>query len=208
MGSLQQYYLLSNADFELIRTRRGDENRLGMAIHIAILRHPGQGWQKGHVLPEAFIGWLADQLAIEAAVLNRYGLRDTTRSAHRFLAMRHLGLRLFASDDWKAAVTLAAQAAFETDEGRVIVARLMGELQKRHLILPGAVLIERLALKGRARARRLAAQAIIDALSIDQKMSLAGLLPYDSKLGQSRLTGCGVIRIQPALPVCTRFWSG
>lgn len=41
---LTRFYTLSRNDHGLIRTRRRDENRLGLAIHIALLRHPGQGW--------------------------------------------------------------------------------------------------------------------------------------------------------------------
>jgi hypothetical protein len=34
---------------ELIRTRRRDENRFGLAVHISLLRHPGHGWRDGVV---------------------------------------------------------------------------------------------------------------------------------------------------------------
>lgn len=61
---LVRFYTLSREDHGLIRTRRRDENRLGLTIHIALLRHPGQGWLDGSVLPEPFIMWLAEQLAL------------------------------------------------------------------------------------------------------------------------------------------------
>ena len=61
---LVRFYTLTREDHELIRTRRRDENRLGLAVHIALLRHPGQGWIDGMITPEPFIMWLAEQLAI------------------------------------------------------------------------------------------------------------------------------------------------
>ena len=62
LDELVQHYLLSSADLELIRTRRRAENQFGLAVHIALLRHPGQGWQDGVALPIAFLSWLGDQL--------------------------------------------------------------------------------------------------------------------------------------------------
>ena len=44
---LTRFYMLNREDHDLIRTRRRDENRLGLAVHIALLRHPGQGWIDG-----------------------------------------------------------------------------------------------------------------------------------------------------------------
>ena len=42
--SLERNYVLADEDLELISTRRRAANRLGLAVHIALLRHPGQGW--------------------------------------------------------------------------------------------------------------------------------------------------------------------
>lgn len=51
--------MLNREDHDLIRTRRRHENRLGLAVHIAQLRHPGQGWIDGTIMPEPFIMLLA-----------------------------------------------------------------------------------------------------------------------------------------------------
>jgi TnpA family transposase len=40
---VNRYYLLSESDLSLIAQRRGDENRLGMAVQMCLLRFPGQG---------------------------------------------------------------------------------------------------------------------------------------------------------------------
>jgi hypothetical protein len=58
---LIRHYLLLPSDLDLIRTRRRDENRLGLAVHFSLLRHPGQGWRDGVVLPDALLEWLGDQ---------------------------------------------------------------------------------------------------------------------------------------------------
>ena len=54
-ASLERNYVLADDDLDLICTRRSAENRLGLAIHIALLRHPGQGWLDGDDLPGPLI---------------------------------------------------------------------------------------------------------------------------------------------------------
>ena len=51
---LVRHYLLSPPDLELIRTRRRDGNRFGLAVHISLLRHPGQGWRDGATISPAY----------------------------------------------------------------------------------------------------------------------------------------------------------
>ncbi|MFT6671218.1 MAG: TnpA family transposase [Afipia broomeae] len=84
---LTRFYTLSRNDHGLIRTRRRDENRLGLAIHIALLRHPGQGWLDGLVLPQSFIMWLAEQLAMRDIDLAEYTRRRKTKSEHHQIAI-------------------------------------------------------------------------------------------------------------------------
>ena len=88
-ASLERNYVLADDDLDLIYTRRSAENRLGLAIHMALLRHPGQGWLDGDDLPGPLIRWLAEQVAVPSSALAGYGTRNATRS----LAIRHLGLR-------------------------------------------------------------------------------------------------------------------
>ncbi len=45
---LIRHYAFSETDLSLIRQRRGDANRLGVAVQLCLLRFPGQG-----LLPDA-----------------------------------------------------------------------------------------------------------------------------------------------------------
>ena len=188
-ASLERNYVLADEDLELIGTRRRAANRLGLAIHIALLRHPGQGWLEDMDLSGPVLLWLAEQVAVPLPVLTGYGIRGATRSNHRQLAMRHLGLQPFVSrDDMATAIELAARAAFDTDDGRLILERLTSDLKALRYVLPSAVRLERIGLAGRARARRLSAQALNDALDETHKSTLTELLRHDPTLDQSRLT--------------------
>ena len=59
IASLERNYLLADDDLDLIGTRRRPENRLGLALHIALLRHPGQGWHDDTEPPAPLVAWLA-----------------------------------------------------------------------------------------------------------------------------------------------------
>ena len=186
--SLERHYVLPDEDLALIATRRRDDNRLGLAVHLALLRHPGQGWLDSIEPPPSLIAWLAEQLAVPGEALDRYGVREPTRSGHRQLAIRHLGLHAFVPAEHRGgAIGLAARAAFDTDDGQTILERLTSGLKGQQLVLPSTDTLERIGLAGRARARRLAAQAINDALDARHKRALTTLLEPDQTLGRSRL---------------------
>ncbi len=186
--ALISHYPLSGEDIDLIRTRRRAENHLGPAVHISLLRHPGLGWSENIMPPAELIAWLAEQLQVDACTLEDYALRQNTRHEHHALAMRHLGLSSFGPEHVQQAEDIATKAAFATDHGFRIVETLIEELRRHRLVLPSADTIERLAPKGRARARREAAAALFDALSPEQRDSLQKLLVNDAAVGQTRLT--------------------
>ena len=189
IASLERNYLLSDDDLDLIGTRRRPENRLGLALHIALLRHPGQGWHDDSEPPDPLVAWLAEQIEVPFPSLARYGSRGATRSNHRRLAIRHLGLRPFVpAHDMRTAMDLAARAAFDTDNRRIILARVIDEIKAHRFVLPSAATLERIGLAGRARARRLSAQALNDALGDERKKALEALLEHDPGIGRSRLT--------------------
>jgi TnpA family transposase len=186
--ALIRHYLLSGDDIDLIRTRRRAENHLGFAVHICLLRYPGLGWSEDIMPPAELIAWLAEQLQIDACSLGEYAVRRNTRHEHHALAMRHLGLSPFGSEHVQQAEDIATRAAFATDHGVKIVETLIADLRKHRLALPSVDTLERLALKGRARARREAAAALFDALSLEQRDHLQALLVNDPSVGQTRLT--------------------
>ena len=95
VGSLERNYVLPNEDLDVIATRRCPDNRLGLAVHIALLRHPGQGWLEGLHPLAPLVAWLAEQVDVSSEALTRHAARGPTRSEHRRLAIRHLGLRAF-----------------------------------------------------------------------------------------------------------------
>jgi hypothetical protein len=81
-AGLIEYYILSEQDLSLIRRRRGDHNRLGISVQLALLRSPGVVLQADETPPEELINFLALQLNISSSVWEEYAQRDETRREH------------------------------------------------------------------------------------------------------------------------------
>jgi len=52
---LIRHYTFSEADLSLIRQRRGDANRLGVAVQLCLLRFLGQGLLPGAAVPAPLV---------------------------------------------------------------------------------------------------------------------------------------------------------
>ena len=72
-AGLIEHYVLSEQDISLIRQRRGDHNRLGIAVQLALLRFPGTALQADETPPKELINFLARQLHVPSSTqLRRY----------------------------------------------------------------------------------------------------------------------------------------
>lgn len=90
---LRQHFHLSETDLVFVTTFRGSTSRLGVALHLALLRYLGY-------LPDAWVvhvpaelrAFVAGQLSDGALVaLADYGSREATRTAHLQAVLKHLG---------------------------------------------------------------------------------------------------------------------
>ena len=82
IASLERNYLLADDDLDLIGTRRRPENRLRLALHIALLRHPGQGWHDDTEPPAPLVAWLAEQIEVPLVGGQDVGILDVSICAH------------------------------------------------------------------------------------------------------------------------------
>jgi TnpA family transposase len=65
--SMARCFTLSRADQELVAGRRRDANRIGFAVQLALLRHPGIALTQLAQPVEPLVQWLARQLEIPAS---------------------------------------------------------------------------------------------------------------------------------------------
>ena len=81
--SLARLFTLSRSDRDLVAERRGDANRLGCAVQLALLRHPGTALAYLGQPPDAFVTWMAGQLDIPVAAFAEYARRPQTMTTTR-----------------------------------------------------------------------------------------------------------------------------
>ena len=67
--TLIRHWSLDDEDHRLLETRRRDDTRLGLALQLCALRYPGRLIQRGEVIPESALTFLAEQLRIEPNAL-------------------------------------------------------------------------------------------------------------------------------------------
>ena len=59
-------YTLSEADMSLVRQRRGDANKLGFSVQLALLRHPGIRLAEDTQVPLEVVSWLASRPSVSS----------------------------------------------------------------------------------------------------------------------------------------------
>ena len=157
--SLARLFTLSRSDRNLVAERRGDANRLGCAVQLALLRYPGTALTYLDQPLDALVFWMARQLEIPAAAFAEYARRPQTMTDHARRLAATLRLRPPTMADLAPMIEAAADAARGTDHGQPIAAAVVAALRAARIILPSAAVIERIAIAGRARARKRAADS-------------------------------------------------
>lgn len=186
-ASLAAHYTLAPDDLAMLATRRGDHNRLGAALWLLLLRHPGFGLRHDEPPPHELVAHVAEQLGADLRALDTYAAREKTRTEHGWEMMRCLGLRGFERVDVEPSIAAAATRARETDKGLPIARAVVEHLRAGSVVLPAPARIERLSIAGRARARRLAADMLVDGLTSEQIEAIDAPPVVDAELGVTPL---------------------
>jgi TnpA family transposase len=194
---LIRQYTLNEVDLALVRQRRGDPNRLGIAVQLCLLRYPGQGLLPGADVPAALLHWLGRQLRVDPDCWPRYAEREETRREHLLEVRAYLGLVPFGLAHYRKAVQTATAIALQSDKGVVLASGVMDELRRERTVLPGIEVIERACVEGITRANRRIYAALSEPLSDAHRRRLDGLL---KRRDNGKSTWLTWLRQSPAKP--------
>jgi TnpA family transposase len=86
-------FTLSRSDQQLVAERRHDTSRLGYAVQLALLRHPGTTLANLGQPVDPLVAWMAEQLDIPASAFARYAHRPQTVTDHARALATALGMR-------------------------------------------------------------------------------------------------------------------
>jgi Domain of unknown function (DUF4158) len=153
-AELIEHYVLSDQDLSLIRRRRGAQNRLGLAVQLALLRYPGRALLPNETPPLELLAFLARQLDISPAAWASYAERDETRREHLAELQAHYGLRSFGIGQYRSLTAWLMPMALQTNRGFVLVRAGIDELRRRSVVVPRLAVLERLCAEVIVRSER------------------------------------------------------
>ena len=194
---LIRHYTFSEADLSLIGQRRGDANRLGVAVQLCLLRFPGQGLLPDAAVPAPLVQWIARQLRTDPGCWPQYAEREETRREHLLELRAYLSLEPFGLTHYRQAVRTATELALQTDKGIVLAASVLDALRHRHIILPALDVIERVCAEAITRANRRIYEALSEPLSDVHRRRLDDLL---KRRDNGKTTWLAWLRQSPAKP--------
>ena len=194
---LIRHYTFSEADLSLIRQRRGDANRLGVAVQLCLLRFPGQGLLPDATVPPLLLQWIGWQLRIDPACWPQYAEREETRREHLLELRAYLSMEPFRLAHYRQAVHATTELALQTDKGIVLATSVFDMLRHRYIILPVLDVIERVCAEAITRANRRIYEALSEPLSNEHRDGLDDLL---KRRDNGKTTWLAWLRQSPAKP--------
>ena len=141
---LIQHYTLSESDLALVRQHRGAANRMGFAIQLCYLRHPGIALGVGQPPFPPLLSFVAEQIGLSMQSWEAYGQREQTRREHLIELQTIFGFKLFTISHYRQVVATLTERALQTDKGIVLASALIEHLRKQQIVLPSMDTIERL----------------------------------------------------------------
>ena len=115
--TIDRLYTLGPDDLVQVCRRRRGANRIGYAVQLCYLRHPGRALAPGEAPPAIMLATLCEQLGGEPAAFLGYADRGPTLREHRAEIETLLVLRAFERADMRAMLTLGIEVATSTDRG-------------------------------------------------------------------------------------------
>ncbi len=192
--TLQEYeelYALNPMDRQFVASRRLDANRLGIAVQLCFLRHPGRVWTPEEVLPAGMLRFIANQVEADPRCLKDYAVRDETRREHLLDLLNEYGYTTFGLRDYRTCSAWLTEQARGTDNGVALITLLIAEIRRHRVVVPALPVLERLVLLARARAKREAHIALTKDLTPEQYAKLDRLV---ESRNESRQTNLGWVR--------------
>ena len=194
---LARHYMLSSRDLALVAVRRGDTNRIGFAVQLALMRHPGFGFTLEGGAPDQLVAFMGEQIDVSASAFDTYAVRPATASVHAREVGDALGLRGPTNADLPLLIEAGAKAAWSTDRGLPIVVGIMEALRVSGITLPSPSVIERAGIAGRARARQRTYEALLASLPAERLAKLDATLVVDPKTSLTPLAWLREIATAP-----------
>lgn len=195
--TLIRYWSLDEDDRRLLETRRRDDTRLGLALQLCTLRYPGRLIQRGEVIPEGALTFLADQLRVDPDALSTFARRAPTRYEQLAILRQHYGFSELTHPLRADLLAFSRGVAVASTRDKYVVAALADEMRRRRIVIPGITVLERLAGQACTEAEEALFADVARRLEPDLVVRMEALLGMGPRVRQS---GISWLREPPGKP--------
>jgi TnpA family transposase len=151
---LAKYFYLDDLDLQLIKKRRGNHNRLGLALQLCTVRFLGTFLTSPTDVPLLVVDYLTSQLGqLDGNCLEQYR-NSETKWEHTALIKQRYGYQEFHSqpEHWKLVRWLYQRSTLSPESPSVLFDLTTARLAERKILLPGVSVLARLVASVRERA--------------------------------------------------------
>lgn len=194
---LIRHYTLGRDDLDTIATKRTARNRLGYAVLLCYLRHPGRVPDPAETPPPALLAFVARQVGAEPDGYVDYRRRSQTRREQIADIMERTGYRSFDRAAFGELASWLLSIAQVNRDPMALATALVDELRRRRILLPSAAVLELILHQARGRAERLIHRVLVDALGPDGGGRVEELLEPWADAGVAMLAW---LRLAPQSP--------
>ena len=185
-ADLLRHYTLSDEDQQNIGARRRPRNKLGFALQLCVLRHPGRLLTPGEFVPPAVVDFIGRQLDLDGDDLADYAVRSETRHEHLAELRRLYGFRSFSGGAARELVERLREEAEQAQSNEDLVRRFVEACRHTRTILPATTTIERLCADALVDAERRIEARIAERVPPGLRRDLEHLLEETADAGVTR----------------------
>ncbi len=196
---LGTYYTFSKRDLEIINKRRREENRLGFAVQLAVLRYPG--WPYTHIksIPDSFIHYISKQIGSSPSSLSLYPQRENTLWDHLKEIRSEYDFVTFTLKEYRMIFKHLHQLALENGDAIHLLHECINFLRINKIILPAITTLERMVWEARAMAEKKLFNTVSQSLTNEQKEKLEEIITSQHP-SESNKTILGWLKEPPGHP--------
>ncbi|MDP4087281.1 MAG: Tn3 family transposase [Bacillota bacterium] len=196
---LGTYFTLSKRDLEVVNKRRREENRLGFAVQLAVLRYPG--WPYTHIksIPDSVIQYISNQIGASSSSLSLYPQRENTLWDHLKEIRSEYDFVAFTLREYRMTFKHLHQIALENGDAIHLLHECIDYLRKNKIILPAITTLERMVWEARAMAEKKLFNTVSQSLTNNQKEKLEEIITAQHPT-ESNKTLLGWLKESPGHP--------
>jgi TnpA family transposase len=171
-----RHYTLGRDQLDLIAVKRTPHRRLGFAMMLCYVRHPGRVLEQDEDPPAAMLGFVAGQVGAQADDFIEYRRRDASRRQDLADILARTGQRPFDRAIFRDMAAWLLSIAQVNRDPTGLATTLVDELRRRSVLLPSSAVLELVLHHARGHAEQLLQRVLGEALGTDGCAAVEKLL--------------------------------